>query len=1012
MTPERYRRIGELYHSALELAPGERPPFLAGACGGDEELLREVESLIASHEQAGSFIESPAIEVAAEIVAEDSYGDMSGRLLSHYEIKSLLGAGGMGEVYLARDTRLGRQVALKLLPGAFVNDAERVRRFEQEARAASALNHPNILTIYEIERAEDKHFIAMEYIDGETLREKIHRERTPLPKLLKCLQQVAEGLAKAHAAGIVHRDLKPDNIMVTRDGYAKVLDFGLAKLVEQPKPAGGAASSEAATAQMPQHSLPGVVRGTVGYMSPEQAQGKVEEIDRRSDIFSFGCILFEAASGRKAFEGRDTLDSLYKIVHAPTPKIRDTNADAPDELQRIVRRCLAKDPERRYQSIKDVAIELEELQQELKAEPASQHSLQMASATGTTPGGDARAGVLSANQPMLSTAEVGGTRPTTSAEYLFKEIGRHKTGAALIIVALAVAIAGISYGLYKLVGHRPAASLPSMKMTKLTNSGKVGTGRETKFASISPDGKYVAYAAQDESGQTSLWVRHVATTSNVQIVPPAGADVEFAAPAFSPDGNYVCYVRTEKNGPAVLYRVPVLGGTSKKLLEGVRAAPISFSPDGERFAFIRRLKEEDALMLANADGTGEQVLATRKRPEYFLQSAAWSPDGKTIACPVGGFNGTYGSGVAVIQVADGTQRPLTPRRWVKVERVAWLSDGSGLIMTAEETLTSTFHIWQISYPEGESHPVTNDLSDYHNVSLTADSSALVTVLTDITSNIWVAPTGEWSKARQLTSEGKMNGGIFGGTTWTPDGRIVYRSFAVGNSDIWIMDADGHNQKQLTDDAYMEHSLTVTGDGRYVVFDSDRSGSVHVWRVDIDGSNPKQLTTGVGAFWPRVSPDGKWVTYTTFASGESHIWKVSIDGGQPVPITDKIASNSVVSPDGKLIACYSNDEQTGAANIALLPFEGGNAVKLFDLPQAANLYDSVRWTPDGRALTYINGRGIVTNIWLQPVDGGQPRQLTDFNTDRILSFDWSRDGKWLAVSRGVVNNDVVLISNFR
>ncbi|MFL6334245.1 MAG: protein kinase domain-containing protein [Pyrinomonadaceae bacterium] len=1013
MTPKRYQRIGKLYHSVLELAPDERPPFLAQACDGDEELLREVESLIASHEQAGSFIESPAIEVAAKIVAEDSYSEMVGRHLSHYEIKELLGAGGMGEVYLARDTRLGRQVALKLLPGAFINDAERVRRFEREARAASALNHPNILTIYEIERAEDKHFIAMEYIDGETLRDKIHRERTPLPKLLKCLQQVAEGLSKAHAAGIVHRDLKPDNIMVTRDGYAKVLDFGLAKLIEQPKPAGAgdATSSEAVSAQMPQHSLPGMVRGTVGYMSPEQAQGKVEEIDRRSDIFSFGCILFEAATGRKAFEGRDALDSLYKIVHAPTPQIKETNADAPDELQRIVRRCLAKDPERRYQSIKDVAIELEELQHELEAEPAPQHFLQTASGTGTTLSGDVQAGGRSADQPAVSTSEVV-TRPTTSAEYIANEIERHKAGAALIIVVLAVATAGIAYGLYKFVGHKPATSLPSMKMTRLTNSGKVGTGRETKFASISPDGKYVAYAALDESGQTSLWVRHVATTSNVQIVPPAGVDVEVAAPAFSPDSNYVCYIRTEKNGPAILYRVPVLGGTSKKLLEGMRVAPISFSPDGERFTFIRSLKEEDALMLANADGTGEQILATRKYPEQFAQSAAWSPDGKTIACPVRGLAGTYGSGVAVIQVADGTQKPLTSRRWVKVERVAWLSDGSGVIMTAEETLTSPFQIWQISYPEGEPHPVTSDLNDYHNVSLTADSSALVTVLTDITANIWVAPTGEWYKARQLTSEGKMNGGIFGGTTWTPDGRIVYRSFAGGNSDIWIMEADGHNQKQLTDDAYLEHSLTVTGDGRYIVFDSDRSGSVHVWRVDINGSNPKQLTTGVGAFWPRVSPDGKWITYTSLGSGESNIWKVSIDGGQPVPITDKFASQPVVSPDGKLIACYSRDEQTGATNIALLPFAGGSPVKLFNLPQTANLYDSVSWTPDGRALTYINGRGIVTNIWLQPVDGGQPRQLTDFNTDRILSFDWSHDGKWLAVSRGVVNNDVVLISNFR
>jgi eukaryotic-like serine/threonine-protein kinase len=1008
MTPERYQQIGNLYHSVLELAPDERPTFLAQACEGDEELLREVQSLVASHEQAGSFIESPAIEVAAEIIAADAYSDLTGRRLSHYEIKALLGAGGMGEVYLAQDTRLDRQVALKLLPGAFIDDVERVRRFEQEARAASALNHPNILTIYEIERVGDKHFIAMEYIDGETLREKIHRERTPLPKLLKYLQQVAEGLAKAHAAGIVHRDLKPDNIMVTRDGYAKVLDFGLAKLIEQPKPVGAsdATSSEAATALMPQHSLPDMVRGTVGYMSPEQAQGKITEIDQRSDIFSFGCLLFEAATGRKAFEGKG-LDSLYKIVHGPTPQIKETNRDAPDELQRIVRRCLAKDPERRYQSIKDVAIELEELQQELKAEP--QHSAQTASDISRTPSGDAQAGVLSASQTAVSTAEVVGTRPTTSAEYIVNEIEEHKTGAALI-VALVVAIVGIAYGLYKFVGHKPVTSLSSMKITRLTNSGKV-TGLEARFASISPDGKYVTYAARDDSGQSSLWVTHVATMSNVQIVPPAGVDVEFAAPAFSPDSNYVCYIRTEKNGTAVLYQVPVLGGTSKKLLEGLRVAPISFSPDGKRFTFIRSLKEEDELMLANADGAGEQSLATRKYPDYFVQSAAWSPDGKTIACPVGGLAGRYDKSVAVIQVADGTQKPLTSRGWAHVERVAWLSDGSGVILTAQEMPEGPYQIWQISYPEGESRPVTNDLNDYHNASLNADSSALVAVLTDITSNIWVAPTGEWNNARPLTS-GKKNGGRSGGTTWTPDGRIVYRSFAGGNPDIWIMDADGRNQKQLTDDAYVERSLSVTGDGRYIVFDSARTGPVQIWRVDIDGSNLKQLTMGTGALWPQVSPDGKWVVYTSLGSSGFNIWKVSIDSGQPMLITNKFASQPVISPDGKLIACYLRDEQTGVMQIALLPFEGGDPVKLFDLPSPVRLYDAVNWTPDGRALTYVNGRGIVTNIWLQSLDGGQPRQLTDFHTDRIFSFSWSRDGKWLAVSRGIVSNDVVLISNFR
>src|SRR5436190_6022042 len=276
--------------------------------------------------------------------------------LLHYRIVSKLGAGGMGEVYLVEDTRLQRKVALKILPAELASNQDRMRRFEQEATAAAALNHPNIAHIYEIgasptvgegsSRGDETHFIAMEFIEGETLREKIYRDRAPLAKLLKYLSQVAEGLAKAHAAGIVHRDLKPDNIMITRDEYAKILDFGLAKLVETERSlgAGSAQASEVGTRIMAQQSLAGMVMGTAGYMSPEQAQGKVKEIDQRSDIFSFGCILFEAATGHKPFEGEDILDSLHKIVHAPTPQIKDINAKAPDELQRIVRRLLAKDP--------------------------------------------------------------------------------------------------------------------------------------------------------------------------------------------------------------------------------------------------------------------------------------------------------------------------------------------------------------------------------------------------------------------------------------------------------------------------------------------------------------------------------------------------------------------------------------------------------------------------------------------------------------------------------------------
>ena len=283
------------------------------------------------------------------------------------------------------------------------------------------------------------------------------------------------------------------------------------------------------------------------------------------------------------------------------------------------------------------------------------------------------------------------------------------------------------------------------------------------------------------------------------------------------------------------------------------------------------------------------------------------------------------------------------------------------------------------------------------------------MLYDRTANISVAPYGEWNNARQLTS-GKSYGGL--GTVWTPDGKIVYNSRAGGNSDIWIIDSDGRNQKQLTDDAYAERALSVSPDGRHLVFDSLRSGTLQIWKMDIDGGNAKQLTSGIG-FTPDFSADGQWVVYTTFVAGGFRIWKVPIGGGDAVPVINKYSLTPAVSPDGKLIACYYQVEQTGASKIALFPFEGGESVKLFDSMQPAGATTApVRWLPDGRAFGYISTRGGVSNIWLQPVDGGQPKQLTDFKTDVIFSFDWSRDGKQIAYSRGTEDRDVILISNFR
>src|SRR5438067_10747035 len=370
MTPQQYERLTELFHAALEIAPDHRAAFLDQLSDGDADLRRELKSLLAVSEQRAAFTETPA-DIAAAYLAQQSGSPGAAPSLApntridRYEIRSLLGKGGMGEVYLAEDLRLHRKVALKILPTAVASNQDRVRRFEQEATAAAALNHPHIAHIYAIGESESTHFIAIEHIDGDTLRDKIHRDKAPLQKLLKYLTQVAEGLTKAHAAGIVHRDLKPDNVMITRDDYAKILDFGLAKLLE-PRAAlgsGGDAPSKVATAIMAQHSSAGVVMGTAGYMSPEQAQGKVKEIDQRSDIFSFGCILFEAVTGQKPFADESIIKSLHKIIYEAAPPINDFNPSAPPDLQRVIRRCLAKDREERYQTIKDVALELKEVRQ-------------------------------------------------------------------------------------------------------------------------------------------------------------------------------------------------------------------------------------------------------------------------------------------------------------------------------------------------------------------------------------------------------------------------------------------------------------------------------------------------------------------------------------------------------------------------------------------------------------------------------------------------------------------------
>ncbi|HUQ32217.1 MAG TPA: serine/threonine-protein kinase, partial [Pyrinomonadaceae bacterium] len=451
MTPERWQQIETLFHSALARTGDERESFLDSACAHDQELRREVEALLASHDEAGSFIQSPALDLMAEEMANDQARALAGRLINHYKILSQLGAGGMGEVYLAQESKTGRRVALKLLPEHFTSDGERVRRFQQEAHAVLALNHPNILTIYEIGEAGGSYYIATEFIDGETLRAHMARAPVKLEEALDVAAQVASALTEAHAAGIVHRDIKPENIMIRRDGYVKVLDFGIAKLTERQQPL---TTAEAPT-RLKVKTDPGMVMGTVAYMSPEQARGA--SVDERTDIWSLGCVLYEMIAGRVPFEGESAGDTISMILDKQPPTLARYAPESPQEIQWVVNRALRKNKEERYQTVKELLGDLRELKQELEVQARIERSTSPeADAEAIAAAGGARLPVMTATAAP-ARSDGADVRTTSSAEYLIDGIRRHKRGFAIAtLMVLLVAAVGVGYWFF--VRHSSNAS--------------------------------------------------------------------------------------------------------------------------------------------------------------------------------------------------------------------------------------------------------------------------------------------------------------------------------------------------------------------------------------------------------------------------------------------------------------------------------------------------------------------------------------------------------------------------